>query len=187
MPESAVWSKFLRSIFYVGKGKKGRPYEHLYDAIKLFSAENHLLAEKLQNRQNRVIEKRVLFSDSARKNEAMQELAQNFDAKQSKSRLKESEKLSRIIDIWKDSSELGVVCLQIYHNIIPAEAYTREAAIIDAIGLNNLTNLKRGDYYGVTSGWKMRQRKHLGVALLYKAMQIYLAEGESQLMPFDLV
>lgn len=187
MPESEVWSKFLRSIFYVGKGKKGRPYEHLYDAIKLYSAENDLLAEKLQNRQNRVLEKRILFSDSDRKKEVMQKFGKTCDTQPSQSKIKESEKLNKIIDIWKDSSKLGVCCLQIYHNIIPAEAYTREASIIDAIGLNNLTNLKRGDYYGVTSGWKMRQRKHLGVALLYKAMQIYLAEGESQLMPFDLV
>lgn len=93
-------------------------------------------------------------------------------------------KLDRIIDIWKSGK--GVVCLPVFHNIMPVEAYTREAAIIDAIGLQNLTNLKRGDYYGLSLSWTMRQRKQLGVLLLYKAMQIFLAEGESQLRPDDI-
>ena len=47
--------------------------------------------------------------------------------------------------------------------------------------------MKRGDYYGTAITWTMRMRKQLGIVLLYKAMQIYLAEGESQLMPCDLV
>lgn len=98
--------------------------------------------------------------------------------------LSESKKIERIINIWE--SKKGVVCLHVFHNIIPADAYTREAAIIDSLGLQNLTNLKRGDYYGAPQSWTMRTRKHLGVCLLYRAMQIYLAEGESQLKPCDL-
>uniref|UniRef100_A0A182REC8 ANK_REP_REGION domain-containing protein n=1 Tax=Anopheles funestus TaxID=62324 RepID=A0A182REC8_ANOFN len=80
----------------------------------------------------------------------------------------------------------GVVCLHIFHNIMPAEAYTREAAIIDAFGLHNLTNLKRGDYYSTCLSWPMKKRKQLGILLLYKAMLIHLAEGETQLLPNDL-
>lgn len=30
-------SRFLHSIFYVGKGKSSRPYAHLYDAIKMYN------------------------------------------------------------------------------------------------------------------------------------------------------
>jgi hypothetical protein len=96
----------------------------------------------------------------------------------------ESVKLDRIIDIWKSGK--GVICLPVFHNILPVEAYTREAAIIDCIGLKNLTNLKRGDYYGHALSWTMRQRKQLGALLLYKAMHIFLAEGESQLRPDDI-
>lgn len=96
----------------------------------------------------------------------------------------ESVKLDRIIDIWKSGK--GVICLPIFHNILPVEAYTREAAIIDCIGLQNLTNLKRGDYYGHALSWSMRERKQLGVLLLYKAMHIFMAEGESQLRPDDI-
>lgn len=103
----------------------------------------------------------------------------------SRSRLTESGKLQHILDIWQ--SQRGVVCLHVFHNIMPAEAYTREAAIIDAIGLKRLTNLKRGDYYGPCQTWTMRNKKFLGIALLFKAMQIFLAEGESQLTPGDLM
>lgn len=74
-----------------------------------------------------------------------------------------------------------------FHNIIPSEAYTREAAIIETLGLNNLTNMKKGDFYGIATTWQLRQRRNLGIALLFRAMNVYLAEGESQLLPFDLI
>lgn len=99
--------------------------------------------------------------------------------------MSESSKLRRILDIWAD--EKGVVCLHVFHNTIPAEAYTREAAIIDAFGLGHLTNLKRGDYYGAPQSWTMRMRKELGVILLFKAFQMFLAEGETQLRPNDIL
>lgn len=73
-----------------------------------------------------------------------------------------------------------------FHNILPIEAFSREAAMIDCLDLRNLTNLKRGEYYGITLSWSMRQRKQLGVLLLYKAMKIFLQEGESQLRPDDV-
>lgn len=97
----------------------------------------------------------------------------------------DSKKLARILDIWSNGK--GVVCLHVFHNIIPTEAYAREAAIIDALSLRHLTNCKRGDYYGPPKTWTMKEKKYLGIALLYKSMLIYLAEGESQLSPSDLI
>lgn len=143
MEKSKVWEKFLKSIFYVGKGKRSRPYQHLYDAIKFFT--------------NRT---RVKF--------------QNI----------ESKKLSRIVDIWKEN--YGVVCLHIFHNIMPCEAFSREAAIIETMGLESLTNAKKGEFYGAATCFTMRQKRQMGIALLYRALNIYLAEGESQLKPEDL-
>lgn len=99
-------------------------------------------------------------------------------------KFRDSIKLERIIEIWK--SGRGVVCLPVFHSIMPVEAYSREAAIIDSIGVENLTNIKRGDYYGIIKSWTMRQRKQLGVLLLYKAMNVFMAEGESQLKPNDI-
>ena len=53
-------------------------------------------------------------------------------------------------------------------------------------GLKMLTNQKRGDYYGVVSTWQVKRKKELGVRLLYRAMNIFLAEGERQLRPADI-
>ncbi|XP_022226038.2 ankyrin repeat and LEM domain-containing protein 1 homolog [Drosophila obscura] len=171
----SIWQRFLDSIFYVGKGKSSRPYAHLYDAMRQHTRLNQKRdngrerTEKAERKGGfRTLQPDVFKSPPAR------------DAK-----LLGSKKLERILEIWQ--SESGVVCLHVFHNIMPIDAYTREASIIDAMGLGHLTNLKRGDYYGPAQSWTMKQRKHLGIALLYKAMHIYLAEGESQLSPSDLI
>lgn len=70
--------------------------------------------------------------------------------------------------------------------MIPAEAFTYEAAMIDVIGVTNLKNLKSGNYYGVASSWPLKERRMLGLHLLYKAMQIFINEGERQLRPEDI-
>lgn len=96
-----------------------------------------------------------------------------------------SKKLEKILDIWKSGK--GVVCLHAFHNILPAEAFTREAAIIEALSLKYLTNMKAGDFYGTAKTWPMRRKKNVGILILFKALQVYLAEGESQLSPSDLI
>ncbi|CAG0893423.1 unnamed protein product [Darwinula stevensoni] len=93
-------------------------------------------------------------------------------------------KVKQIQEIWE--SGMGVVSLHIFLSVIPAEAYTREAAMIDAIGLKNLTNIRRGDYYGISSTWDPCQRRRVGTFLLLKAMRILLHEGERQLWPANL-
>ncbi|KAH9508573.1 Ankyrin repeat and LEM domain-containing protein 1, partial [Bulinus truncatus] len=87
-----------------------------------------------------------------------------------------SRKVQKILNIWE--SGYGVVSVNCFHSTIPAEAYTREACMIEAIGLKNLTNMKRGDFYGVASTWTHTQKKQMGVFLLKKALQIFLADGE---------
>lgn len=164
-----IWSRFLDAIFYVGKGKCSRPYAHLYDAMR-----QHTRAHQQQPKEKREKIKRCLL---------MPELFKSPPPPGSGPA--GSKKLQRILDIWQHGS--GVVCLHVFHNILPTDAYTREASIIDALGLAHLTNLKRGDYYGPAQIWTMKQKKHLGIALLHKAMHIYLAEGESQLSPSDLI
>lgn len=49
-------------------------------------------------------------------------------------------KLQRIDSIWEHGR--GVLCLQINHNVSDDEAFVREAALIEAIKLENLTNVK---------------------------------------------
>lgn len=170
-PPLATWERFLRSVFYVGKGKNGRPFDHLYDALEQYGSNGPGVAideaaeplavvpDPLANDVNGVGEAATATTASA--------------------------KIRRIHSIWSQGK--GVVCRPLFHNIIPTEAFTREAAIIDAIGLPNLTNVKAGDYYGTVRAWPMRERRQLGVALLHKALQVLLADGESQLRPDDLL
>ncbi|XP_044265698.1 ankyrin repeat and LEM domain-containing protein 1-like [Tribolium madens] len=134
-----VWETFLASVFYVGKGKRARPYDHLYDAVNLWNGGQ---------------------------------------------RGAECRKLGKILDIWRDNC--GVVCLHLFQNSIPVEAYTREAAMIDAIKIENLCNVNRGNFYGVVATWGQREKDKFGVFLLYKAMVIFLNEGERQLCPADI-
>ncbi|XP_072338365.1 uncharacterized protein [Scyliorhinus torazame] len=129
---------FVSSIFYVGKGKRSRPYCHLYDALTYFKTNSNQVNTKLK----------------------------------------------QILDVWESGQ--GVISLHCFQNVIPVEAYTREACMVDALGLQMLTNKKRGDYYGVAAAWPMKRRRQLGVHMLCRALQIFLAEGERQLRPADI-
>ncbi|KAG8593982.1 hypothetical protein GDO81_001021 [Engystomops pustulosus] len=129
---------FVSAIFYVGKGKRSRPYCHLYEALSHYKGSCKQPCSKVQH----------------------------------------------IIEVWKSGQ--GVLSLHCFQNSIPVEAYTREACMVDAIGLKMLTNQKRGIFYGQAQNWTPIRRRLLGVHMLYKAMQIFLAEGERQLRPPDI-
>lgn len=140
MTPHECFQTFIHSIFYVGKGKRSRPYSHLYEALEYYRGD--------------------------------------------KTSKKLCPKVQQILQVW--SAEQGVISLHCFQNVIPVEAYTREACMVEAIGLNMLTNQKRGDFYGVVSNWQVKRKRELGVHLLYRAMQIFLAEGERQLRPADI-
>lgn len=92
-------------------------------------------------------------------------------------------KIDTIRSIWSEGS--GVVSLHLFHNITDKEALTREALMIETIGLDNLTNLLRGTVQ-FRLGWNEHQRKLLGALLLFRAYTQYLNEGERQLRRDDL-
>ncbi|XP_040895427.1 ankyrin repeat and LEM domain-containing protein 1 [Toxotes jaculatrix] len=140
MTPQECFQTFIHAIFYVGKGKRSRPYSHLYEALEYYRGDktSKTLCRKVQH----------------------------------------------ILQVWKAGQ--GVISLHCFQNVIPVEAYTREACMVEAIGLKMLTNQKRGDFYGVVSNWQAKRKRELGVHLLYRAMQIFLAEGERQLRPADI-
>ena len=132
LSKSELWQKFLSAIFYVGKGKSVRPYSHLYDATKIYSQNAEINDKVINNYDNNMQQKFGKMN-----------------------KMCESKKLKRIIEIWKEN--YGVVCLHVFHNIMPSEAYSREACIIEALGMQNLTNLKKGDYYGAATAYTVRK------------------------------
>ncbi|KAM4738539.1 uncharacterized protein FYW61_003300 isoform 2-T2 [Anableps anableps] len=140
MTPQECFQTFIHAIFYVGKGKRSRPYSHLYEALEYYRGEK--TAKKL------------------------------------------CPKVQHILQVW--AAGQGVISLHCFQNVIPVEAYTREACMVEAIGLKMLTNQKRGDFYGVVSNWELKRKRELGIHLLYRAMQIFLAEGERQLRPADI-
>lgn len=109
----------------------------------------------------------------------LQHARQAYDAKQEPDHPKEK----AIIDTWRTGH--GVICLQVFHNIISDEALTREAAMIHALGLQHLNNLRKGDYRGCVSLWDPARRRMLGVHLLLKAKEIFLRDEERPLFPGD--
>ncbi|XP_068517675.1 ankyrin repeat and LEM domain-containing protein 1 isoform X2 [Anas acuta] len=69
---------------------------------------------------------------------------------------------------------------------VPAEAYTRESCVVEALGLQSITNQRKGNCYGAAASWPPERRRRLGVHMLHRAMRIFLAEGERQLRPADI-
>ncbi|NWR64041.1 ANKL1 protein, partial [Bucorvus abyssinicus] len=93
-------------------------------------------------------------------------------------------KVRRILEIWASGQGIILVCC--FQNRLPAEAYTRESCLVEALGLPTITNQQKGNCYGVTARWPAERRRRLGVHMLHRAMSIFLAEGERQLWPLDI-
>ncbi|NXC77858.1 ANKL1 protein, partial [Anhinga anhinga] len=93
-------------------------------------------------------------------------------------------KVQRILEIW--ASGQGVISVHCFQSTVPAEAYTRESCLVEALGLQTLTNQRKGNCYGVVASWPEERRQRLGVHMLHRAMLIFLAEGERQLRPADI-
>ncbi|NXS62422.1 ANKL1 protein, partial [Brachypteracias leptosomus] len=129
---------FVKSIFYVGKGTRARPYCHLTQALSQHRAGTQRGCPKVR----------------------------------------------RILEIWAGGQ--GVVSLHCFQSSLPEEAYTREGCLLEALGLQTLTNQRRAKCYGLVASWPGERRRRLGVHLLHRAMSIFLAEGERQLRPLDI-
>ncbi|KAF1565632.1 UNVERIFIED_CONTAM: Ankyrin repeat and LEM domain-containing protein 1, partial [Eudyptes robustus] len=93
-------------------------------------------------------------------------------------------KVRRILEIW--ASGQGVVSVHCFQSTVPAEAYTRESCLVEALGLQTITNQRKGNCYGTAASWPAERRRRLGVHMLHRAMRIFLAEGERQLRPVDI-
>jgi len=142
-PSCCTLKEFISTIFYVGKGNRSRPLQHLLDAYRC-----------------RALTTKPSFKKT------------------------DSKKLDRIHKLW-DMGE-GVISLHISHNIHSEEAFVREAGMISAIGLENLTNKKRGNLKGITRTWTNVQLAEFGAMLLSKAHIVFQNERCRPVMEADI-
>ncbi|XP_034102772.1 ankyrin repeat and LEM domain-containing protein 1 [Drosophila albomicans] len=91
-------------------------------------------------------------------------------------------KLALIVHLWQQ--QRGVLLLRGFHGISSNDAHSREAAIIEALGMNHLTNRRLGVYFGPSlSKFSSKQRKEFGVALLQRLLSMYMKIEECELQP----
>ncbi|VDN29683.1 unnamed protein product [Cylicostephanus goldi] len=90
-------------------------------------------------------------------------------------------KLKRIDSIW--GSGHGVLCLQINHSVSDEEAFVREAALIEALRLENLTNIKGGEWRGSSKVWTLPMKAQFGTYQLQRALGVLKMEGFRPIKP----
>ena len=113
MTSHECFKTFVNAIFYVGKGKRSRPYSHLYEALEYYKGEKSAkvkLFYKLAHLRLRSHQLNVFCV-------LIQKLCR---------------KVEHILQVWNAGQ--GVISLHCFQNVIPVEAYTREACMVDAIG-----------------------------------------------------
>jgi hypothetical protein len=96
--------------------------------------------------------------------------------------------IKNIINLWRCG--LQVVVLKLNQNLSHAEAFSREASMISALGgvTDNLllSNIAPGHYSGEIHGWKPERKESLGTLLVWKAIATYIENRERGLLPEDV-
>ncbi|KAI1717733.1 LEM domain-containing protein [Ditylenchus destructor] len=83
-------------------------------------------------------------------------------------------KLKRILDLWY--RDVGVMSLPFLHNIHEDESLIREGSMIEAIGIENLTNERKTNLKRHGCTWTKKQIVEFGAMLLKKAHVIFKNE-----------
>ena len=80
----------------------------------------------------------------------------------------ENEKLQAIRNVWNKNG--GIIVLSFFHDSSSFVAATREAIMLDFIGLKNLTNERRGSFYGGIKEWDQNVLINMGKYFIAKIM-----------------
>jgi hypothetical protein len=95
------------------------------------------------------------------------------------------EKIEKVLEIWK--SGLGVVIVSLFHHSSEREANVNEACMIDAIGLVELSNLKKGSYGGtIATKWSQKTKNQFGSFLLHKCFCAFAVGDHKPFHPRDV-
>lgn len=190
---------FIKAIFYVGKGKRSRPYSHLYEALEYHRGEKTSKVSTAALLRTHVEHHITAGSSLLCVAEAVSQggahppgvgggpgrrLAALLPERHSGGGLHQrgvhGGGYRSETHVWISiRGGGGAFCLLLFSSSILIILFLLP-------GLRMLTNQKRGDFYGVVSNWPLKRRRELGVHLLYRAMHIFLAEGERQLRPLDI-
>ncbi|KAF7268347.1 hypothetical protein GWI33_018500 [Rhynchophorus ferrugineus] len=94
-----------------------------------------------------------------------------------------NEKINSIIRSWENGASIIYLCM--YPKVIPEEAFSREAAMISALTVNNLTNQINSTFYGI--GWSQKSKEKLGVYLLHQAMNLFFDQEKCQFLEIKTI
>ncbi|CAI2313886.1 unnamed protein product [Caenorhabditis sp. 36 PRJEB53466] len=97
------------------------------------------------------------------------------ERRENSSKLKNSEKLKTIDELW--SLGHGIPRHEIAHGVSDEEAYVREASLIEALKLANLSNKKSGEFHGSAKNWDSIMKAEYGTYLLDRALATLRLEG----------
>lgn len=93
-------------------------------------------------------------------------------------------KIQQILDIWHNGN--GVVSLHCFLSISSDEALAREFLMIEALKIENLTNIQLGQNRIRLLQFNDNERRLLGSYFLYQAYRIFIVEGDNQIRLGDI-
>ncbi|CAD6197610.1 unnamed protein product [Caenorhabditis auriculariae] len=99
--------------------------------------------------------------------------------------LNQQKKLLKISSIW--DAGMGVAKMEIGHGMTNEEAHIRESALIEAIMLRNLTNIKKG-HHSITRRYRYSktEQAEFGSFILYNALKVLRAQEVRLIYPEGL-
>lgn len=191
--EHLIWGRFLDSIFYVGKGTGTRDEQ--------LSKQGTLLGKKLEMKDwSNVtmvgVEKIVSFYKQQNGTLLLSALSQfiNNEELQIEAKMLENmgyhlammgqkfEREKRMMEIGEEN----IITDRIFENISDAQAYTRAAVIIQALGFENLTNARAGSLKikeECRDAWTQNRQIEYGIAILHAEFKKMLKMNK---VPFAL-
>jgi hypothetical protein len=78
------------------------------------------------------------------------------------------DKSKTIREVWESGN--GIIVYQGFHNSTTHEASTREAVLIDFFSTQNMTNIRKGSYYGRVGNWPGGKIYNMGLHYVVKIL-----------------
>ena len=96
-----------------------------------------------------------------------------------------SEKCKRIQKIWKKGQ--GIAVIQLFPETCEHEALSREFAIINGLGLENLTNIRNSTCHGVMKeAWSKKEIINFGNMIVYRALKMAVLDPPTLIFEKDI-